>query len=62
MRFHGQPLVDQVSKLKKYPRGWVAQSVQAMLQRVRFTNLDVEVKGPGPGRESAVRALQLRQH
>ena len=37
------------------------QAVQFLVQREQFEqeaqNLDVEIKGPGPGRESSVRAL-----
>ncbi len=34
-----------------------AERVGAMVQEYGMKNLEVEVKGPGPGRESAVRAL-----
>jgi small subunit ribosomal protein S11 len=34
-----------------------AEKVGAMVQEYGMKNLEVEVKGPGPGRESAVRAL-----
>jgi small subunit ribosomal protein S11 len=34
-----------------------AEKVGTMVQEYGMKNLEVEVKGPGPGRESAVRAL-----
>lgn len=60
MRFHGLPLVVL---------GFVVQErVRRLLHRLRLKggivaqefgmkNLDVMIKGPGPGRESAVRSL-----
>ncbi|NQY51239.1 MAG: 30S ribosomal protein S11 [Piscirickettsiaceae bacterium] len=34
-----------------------AEKVGAIVKELGMKNLDVEIKGPGPGRESAVRAL-----
>ena len=34
-----------------------AEKVGAVVKELGMKNLDVEIKGPGPGRESAVRAL-----
>ena len=40
--------------MAKAPANSAARRVS---KKVRIKNLDVEIKGPGPGRESSVRAL-----
>ena len=42
---------------RRSPPRWLPKSAGRAAQEQGIKNLDVEIKGPGPGRESSVRAL-----
>jgi hypothetical protein len=61
MRFHGQLLAARASRAQRKSTPFAAQVAAEVAGKVAIEcgikNLEVQIKGPGPGRESAVRAL-----